>query len=162
MRVRSMLRVRIFPAERAGLVPGAWVFAVCACLLAVRPAQAGFPAPGRYSLGAPLRDDVTSSLSDQQKEAIADSVKRCYAQDTQAKGFTAYYADIVATNDASGEVRVAKLAAQSQARASTDLAYRAFAERALQAVLSPPCAQLPMPPNLLGRPSSVFTFRFRP
>jgi hypothetical protein len=36
-----------------------------------------------------------------------------------------------------------------------------FSERAIRAVLDPQCANLPLPPALLGQ-NREFTFRFRP
>ena len=158
MRVRAMSRVRRLRAEQAGVTLALWGLAASTVLLAVQPAQAQpVTAPG-----LPGSSRVTSTLSTTQKRAIADTVKRCYAQDTQAKSFVAYHADLAVTVDASGEVRVANLARLPRARASTDLACRAFTERVLQAVRSPPCARVPVPANLLGQPAAVFTLRFRP
>jgi hypothetical protein len=66
------------------------------------------------------------------------------------------------TIDATGEVRDAQLAASDAGRAAADPAFRAFAERAVRAVLDPACAKLPVPPDLLGKPAQTLTFRFRP
>jgi hypothetical protein len=38
---------------------------------------------------------------------------------------------------------------------------RVFSERAVRAVMDPNCANLPLPPNLMGQ-VRTFTFRFRP
>lgn len=66
------------------------------------------------------------------------------------------------TVDAQGEVHEVALSPADQARAASDEAFRAFAERAEQAVLDPQCARLPLPENLLGKPAAQFSFRFRP
>jgi hypothetical protein len=66
------------------------------------------------------------------------------------------------TIDASGEARLAELSDDDKAHANSDPAFRAFAERAQRAVLDPTCAKLPVPPDLLGKPSQQLTFRFRP
>jgi len=42
-----------------------------------------------------------------------------------------------------------------------DPVFRAFAERAIRAVLDPRCASLPLPRNMLGQPRTL-TFRFSP
>jgi hypothetical protein len=66
------------------------------------------------------------------------------------------------TIDATGEVHDVVLSTADQGRAAADPAYRAFAERAEAAVLDPTCARLPLPADLLGKPSQQLTFRFRP
>jgi hypothetical protein len=38
---------------------------------------------------------------------------------------------------------------------------RVFSERAVRAVMDPNCANLPLPPTMLGQ-IRTFTFRFRP
>ena len=43
-----------------------------------------------------------------------------------------------------------------------DPRFRAFAERAIRAVLSPRCASLPVPHNLIAGDRGVLKFRFRP
>jgi hypothetical protein len=66
------------------------------------------------------------------------------------------------TIDATGEARDVKLSDADAARAASDPAFRAFAERAERAVMDPTCAKLPVPADLLGKPSQELTFRFRP
>jgi neural Wiskott-Aldrich syndrome protein len=39
--------------------------------------------------------------------------------------------------------------------------FRAFAERAVRAVLDPRCADLPLPQSMLGK-TDVLTFQFKP
>jgi hypothetical protein len=43
----------------------------------------------------------------------------------------------------------------------SDPVFRAFADRAINAVLDPRCANLPLPNHMLGR-NTVLTFRFSP
>jgi hypothetical protein len=43
----------------------------------------------------------------------------------------------------------------------SDPRFRAFAERAIRAIMDVRCASLPLPPNALGK-VNVLTFRFRP
>ena len=43
----------------------------------------------------------------------------------------------------------------------SDPVYRAFAERAVRAVLDPHCANLPLPQSMMGK-INVLTFRFSP
>jgi hypothetical protein len=105
--------------------------------------------------------NVTGVLSPGQKKQIGDEVRRCYSEDTAAKDYATYSADLEVTVDATGEVRDVRLMPNSAARAAADYAYRAFAERAERAVLDPQCAKLPLPENLLGRTSQL-SFRFRP
>jgi hypothetical protein len=105
--------------------------------------------------------NVTGALNPGQKKAIGDEVRRCYSEDTAAKDYATYYADIEVTVDATGEVREVKLMPDSAGRAAADFAYRAFAERAERAVLDPQCAKLPLPANILGTTAKL-SFRFRP
>jgi hypothetical protein len=65
------------------------------------------------------------------------------------------------TVDQQGVVRDVQLSPADVARASSDEAFRAFAERAEHAVLSADCAHLPIPPQLLGQVAKL-TFTFRP
>ena len=117
---------------------------------------------GAHNAGGQLHGNLTGALSEGQRKTIGDSVRRCYSEDTAAKDYASYYADMVVTVDAEGVVRDVKLDAAFQAKANADPSYRAFAERAEHAVLLAECAKLPIPPNLLGQPSAQFKFRFRP
>ena len=67
---------------------------------------------------------------------------------------------LTVTTDTDGVVRRAEVAAADQGRLLRP-SLRAFAERAVRAVLSPACANLPLPPRMLGK-VNVLTFRFRP
>ncbi len=117
---------------------------------------------GAHNAGGQLHGNLTGALSEGQRKTIGDSVRRCYSEDTAAKDYASYYADMVVTVDAEGVVRDVKLDPAFQAKANADPAYRAFAERAEHAVLLAECAKLPIPANLLGQPSAQFKFRFRP
>ena len=50
---------------------------------------------------------------------------------------------------------------QDLGRVAGDMRLRVFAERAVRAVLDPHCANLPLPPDMLGK-TNVLTFRFSP
>jgi outer membrane biosynthesis protein TonB len=106
-------------------------------------------------------ENVTGVLNPGQRKAIGDEVRRCYSEDTAAKDYASYSADIEVTVDGTGVVREVKLMPDSARRAASDFAYRAFAERAQDAVMDPQCARLPLPPNLLGTTQKL-SFRFRP
>ena len=66
------------------------------------------------------------------------------------------------TVDQTGEPRLAERTPAYQARANVSPQFRALAERAVRAVLSPQCAHLPVPANLLNQPSNTLKFGFRP
>jgi outer membrane biosynthesis protein TonB len=117
---------------------------------------------GKLHGGGSKSGNLTGELSDGQRRTIGDEVRRCYAEDTAAQYYASYSAVIVVTIDADGEARDVQLSPADQAHANADAAFRAFAERAARAVLDPTCAKLPVPANLLGKPSQLLTFRFRP
>ena len=68
---------------------------------------------------------------------------------------------LTVTTDASGVVRRADVAPQDEGRVNSNMRLRVFSERARRAVMDPNCANLPLPPNMLGQ-VRTFTFRFRP
>lgn len=105
--------------------------------------------------------NVTGQLTQGQQAAIGNSVKRCYTEDTEARDYAQFSAHLTVTVDASGEARMVSFSPGDAARMASDPGYRALAERARAAVLSPQCAHLPMPPNLLGRTQQL-KFVFRP
>ena len=117
---------------------------------------------GAHDAGGQKHGNLTGSLSEGQRKTIGDSVRRCYSEDTAAKDYATYSAEMEVTVDASGVVHDVRLLSSALARAGSDPAYRAFAERAERAVLDPQCATLPLPPSVLGQPSAKFSFRFRP
>jgi outer membrane biosynthesis protein TonB len=117
---------------------------------------------GKLHGGGSKTGGLTGELSDGQRKQIGDEVRRCYSEDTEARDYATYSAVMVVTIDAGGEARDAALSPADQSRAASDPAFRAFAERAVRAVLDPQCSHLPVPPNLLGKPAQQLNFRFRP
>jgi len=116
---------------------------------------------GARNAGGQAHGNLTGALSEGQKRTIGDEVRRCYSEDTAAKDYASYFATMTVTVDEEGVVRDVDLSAADKARAGTDEAFRAFAERAEHAVLSAECARLPIPANLLGHVAK-FNFLFRP
>lgn len=119
------------------------------------PSQGGSPRGG----GSPLGDD-TSKLSADQARAIGDEVRRCWTYDAGARGVDQMQVLLSVRTDAAGVARQAAVAA-SDAGKLGDPVFRAFTERAVRAVLSAQCANLPLPRHMLGQPQTL-TFRFRP
>jgi outer membrane biosynthesis protein TonB len=116
---------------------------------------------GARNAGGQLHGNLTGDLSNAQRKTIGDEVRRCYAEDTEAKDYATYFARMIVTIDEQGVARDVKLSAADAARAGSDPAFRAFAERAMHAVLDPTCAQLPIPADKLGQ-SAQLSFTFRP
>ena len=116
------------------------------------PAQGGAPSRGR---------DITKSLSAGQQHAIGSSVRRCYAEDTESRNYAQFQAHLTVTVDASGVARQVVFSPADQARMASDPSYRALADRARAAVLSPLCAKLPLPASQLGQVHDL-KFVFRP
>jgi hypothetical protein len=116
---------------------------------------------GARNAGGQLHGNITGALSEGQRKTIGDEVRRCYSEDTAAKDYALYQARMTVTVDESGVVRDVQLSSADLARASSDEAFRAFAERAEHAVLAAECARLPIPPELLGKVAKL-TFTFRP
>ncbi|WP_291364620.1 energy transducer TonB [Acetobacter sp. UBA5411] len=120
------------------------------------PRQGGSPDGG----GSP-NGDITGKMSAGDQRAIGGEVRRCYTEDTAAKDYASFVAHLVVTVDASGEARIVTFAPETQAKMNSDSSYRALAERARAAVLSPTCSKLPIPKNLLGK-TQTLKFVFRP
>lgn len=117
---------------------------------------------GAKEAGGAVHGNLTGALSDAQRKAIGAEVRRCYSEDTEARDYATYSAIMTVTIDEAGEARLVDLSDADKARASSDPAFRAFAERAARAVLDPQCAHLPVPADMLGKPAQQLTFRFRP
>ena len=117
---------------------------------------------GARNGGGSKTGGLTGELSNGQRKQIGDDVRRCYSEDTAARDYATYAVVMTVTIDATGEAREVKLSDADQGRANADPAFRAFAERAQRAVLDPTCAKLPVPAELLGKPSQELMFRFRP
>ncbi|MBS0986146.1 energy transducer TonB [Acetobacter thailandicus] len=120
------------------------------------PTQGGSPHGGGTPDG-----DITRSMSSGEQKAIGSAVRRCYTEDTAARNYATFVAHLVVTVDADGEARIVTFAPETQARMNADASYRALAERARSAVLSPTCSKLPIPKKLLGQTRQL-KFVFRP
>ena len=120
------------------------------------PQAGGAPNGG----GNPLSDD-TSALTVGQREAIGNYVRRCWSTDPGMLDLDKMEVLLTVTTDASGVVRRAEVAPEDVGRVAANTRLRVFSERAVRAVLDPNCANLPLPPNMLGQ-IREFTFRFRP
>ncbi|GBR02645.1 hypothetical protein AOE01nite_19260 [Acetobacter oeni] len=123
---------------------------------AANPRQGGAPNGGGTPDG-----DITTSMGTGDQRAIGGEVRRCYTEDTAAKDYASFSAHLIVTVDATGEARIVSFAPDTQARMNADTSYRALAERARAAVLSPTCSKLPIPKNLLGQTRQL-KFVFRP
>jgi neural Wiskott-Aldrich syndrome protein len=120
------------------------------------PAHGGAPSAG----GNPLGDD-TSRLSTDQIHAIGAAVQRCWTYDAGARGVEQMQVMLKVRTDEEGVARIAEVAPSDRGRVQSDPIFRAFADRAVRAVLSAQCANLPLPHHMLGQ-SQTLTFRFRP
>jgi hypothetical protein len=120
------------------------------------PAQGGAPHGGGSRLG-----DATASLTSAERGAIGDKVRQCWTIDSGAEGIQSMSVILKVTTDATGTVRLAQVGPSDQGRVYADPVFRAFAERAVRAVLDYRCSALPLPPSLEGKPET-FTFRFSP
>jgi neural Wiskott-Aldrich syndrome protein len=67
---------------------------------------------------------------------------------------------LTVTTDQNGVIRHAEISSADQSRRS-DPQFRAFAERAINAVLDPACSTLPLPQSMLGKVNMI-TFMFTP
>jgi len=119
------------------------------------PNSGGQPNSG----GNPLGND-TAALSAAQRGAIGEHVRACWTKDAGALDLDKQRVLLTVTTDAAGTARRAEVAGEDIARLS-DPRFRAFAERAVRAVMDVRCANLPLPGGLLGR-NAVLTFRFSP
>jgi hypothetical protein len=120
------------------------------------PQSGGAPNGG----GNPQSDD-TAALSAAQRGAIGDFVRRCWATDPGMLDLDKMEVLLTVTTDGGGVVRRAIVAPEDAGRVSGNMRLRVFSERAVRAVMDPNCANLPLPPTLLGQ-IRTFTFRFRP
>lgn len=119
------------------------------------PVQGGAPNGG----GQPNGDD-TSKLSADQIRAIGATVQRCWTYDAAAQDVNRMVVLLTVKTDAAGTARQAVVADADRGRLG-DPVFRAFAERAVRAVLSVQCANLPLPKTMIGQ-AQTLTFRFRP
>jgi len=116
---------------------------------------------GASQIGGNPKSNDTSKLSAMQRAAIGNEVRRCWTVDAGAPNLSQMQVLLTVQTDPSGTVRQAVVAPPDLARAQTDPVFRAFAERAVRAVLNVKCATLPLPPSMMGSPQ-VLTFHFSP
>lgn len=109
--------------------------------------------------GNPLGSD-TAALSAAERGAIGDHVRECWTKDAGALDIDRQRVLLTVTTDASGTARKAEVAGDDKGRMG-DPRFRAFAERAVRAIMDARCANLPLPANVLGK-VNVLTFRFSP
>jgi hypothetical protein len=117
------------------------------------------PQSGGNGGGNPAAND-TASLNAEQRGAIGDHVRECWTKDAGALNLDKMQVMLTVTTDATGVAREAKVVGSDLGRMG-DPRFRAFAERAIRAVMDPRCANLPLPRTDLGR-INVLTFRFSP
>jgi hypothetical protein len=110
--------------------------------------------------GNPNSDD-TSALTASQNYAIGDAVRPCWNRDPGALGADQMKVMLQVVTDAGGIVRQAQVTGDDVALEASSPAFRAFAERAVRALLDAKCATLPLPPEMLGK-TNTFSFRFSP
>ena len=87
-------------------------------------------------------------------------MRECWTKDAGALDLDKQKVLLTVTTDAAGTARKAEVAGEDIPRLS-DPRFRAFAERAVRAVMDVRCANLPLPKTLLGK-NAVLTFRFSP
>lgn len=119
------------------------------------PAAGGKPQGG----GNPLGDD-TAALSAAQRGAIGEHVRECWTKDSGALDVEKQRVMLTVLTDSTGIARKAEVSGDDLSRMS-DPRFRAFAERAIRAVMDVRCANLPLPGEMLGK-TNVLTFRFSP
>ena len=122
------------------------------------------PPKARANPAAGGRDNPTgndtAALTGQQRGAIGDHVRECWTKDAGALDIDKQSVMLTVTTDATGVARRVEVAGSDSGRMG-DPRFRAFAERAVRAIMDPHCANLPLPNNVLGK-VNVLTFRFRP
>jgi outer membrane biosynthesis protein TonB len=109
--------------------------------------------------GNPLGND-TAALSADQRGAIGDHVRECWTKDAGALDIEKQRVLLTVTTDPGGIARNAVVAGDDAGRMG-DPRFRAFAERAIRAIMDSRCANLPLPNDVLGK-VNVLTFRFTP
>jgi outer membrane biosynthesis protein TonB len=109
--------------------------------------------------GNPLGND-TAALSADQRGAIGDHVRECWTKDAGALDIEKQRVLLTVTTDPGGIARNAVVAGDDAGRMG-DPRFRAFAERAIRAIMDSRCANLPLPNDVLGK-VNVLTFHFTP
>jgi hypothetical protein len=106
------------------------------------------------------RNDM-SALSANDRRVIGDHVRACWSKDSGTTEANNHSVLLTVTTDVSGVVRIAQVAASDTLRVNSDPRLHVLAERAMQALLDPRCAKLPLPSTALGR-VNILSFQFRP
>jgi outer membrane biosynthesis protein TonB len=119
------------------------------------PDQGGAPNGG----GSP-NSTANSRLSGADRDAIGAHVRPCWTIDAGAPGVSTFSVLLDVTTDATGTVRAAQVDPRSQGNMG-DPFYAEYANRAIDAVMNYQCANLPLPPYMLGQ-TQTFTFQFTP
>lgn len=117
-------------------------------------------AGGAPNAGGSPRGDITARLTGEQRGAIGDKVRECWTKDAGALDLDKLRVLLTVTVDDAGVARQAVVADEDRGRMG-DPHFRAFAERAVRAVLDARCSNLPVPRDKLG-PINTLTFRFSP
>jgi hypothetical protein len=123
-------------------------------------ARANPQAGGAPNGGGARTGSDTSALSADQRASIGDHVRQCWTYDPGAKDANQLQVHLQVITDENGVARVVHVAGSDLGRMS-DPEFRAFAERAVRAVLDPHCASLPLPKDMLGQRRTL-DFRFSP
>ena len=145
------------PAVAAAAPPHATAPAPITALPPLVAAAAPGRAPPAASLappGQPFR------MSDETRRAVAEHVRTCWVDNTGVLRPTDIAFDIQVQIDESGTIRGARLTGEDAATQANP-GFRAFADHAVQALLDPRCATLPLPPAMLGH-QQVLDFHFAP
>lgn len=118
------------------------------------------PRSGAPAVGGSLIGTDNTSLNSQQRGAIGEQVRECWTRDSGALGADTFQVHLVVTTDDQGVARGADIAPNDPS-SPVGSPLHAFAERARRAVLSPRCANLPLPASMRGS-THRFEFIFKP
>jgi hypothetical protein len=119
------------------------------------PDQGGAP-----NAGGSTKSTANSGLTGADRDAIGNHVRPCWNIDAGAPGVAGFNIQLLVTTDAGGVVRQAVVAPQDQGKLS-DPIQAAYANDAINAVMNYQCANLPLPPDMMGK-INTFLFDFTP
>lgn len=91
---------------------------------------------------------------------MGERIRECWTGDRGALDYDKQMVRLIVTTDGTGTVRDAKVDPADGSRTGGGVA-RAFAERAVRAVMNAQCATLPLPRGMLGQ-NHTFRITFRP
>jgi hypothetical protein len=117
--------------------------------------------PAQGSSGGSPTGTLTDKLTNEQRRGIGERVRECWTKDAGALDLEKMQALLVVTVDGEGVARHVDIAPEDRGRMS-DPRFRAFAERAVRAVLDSKCASLPVPKTLIAGNRGELKFRFTP